>query len=255
MKIVHAIRSEIYPILGSSFKKMKINPRIVEVGVCKGKNLEDLINTLDPESSTLIDQWIPYSPFKDAPVGSELYNTTSRYFGGPVDDPQTYENLYQYCYEKFIKDTNNRIIRKDSISAAEDLLIENKKFDFIYIDGGHLYEEVYNDLVHYEKLLNDNGVIMLDDFINSKEGELQNLGVVVAVVDFLKKFNNYQPVLITRSTSKSWCNIVISKKESVINHLIDSSLLESEIFFVEIEDSNIHLIKNSPKENCIRFNQ
>jgi|LakMenEpi03Aug12_release.lakeMendotaPanAssembly.Ray.scaffolds.fasta_scaffold761734_2 predicted O-methyltransferase YrrM len=40
----------------------------------------------------------------------------------------------------------------------------NLKADLIYIDGSHLFENVYNDIVNYSKLLNPNGIIFGDDF-------------------------------------------------------------------------------------------
>jgi hypothetical protein len=255
MKIVNAVRDEIYPIIGECFSEIKINPTIVEIGVCKGVNLENLINSLNPISTVLVDQWIPYSPFKDALPGSELYNAGSKYFGGAVDDPATYENLYTQCKNKFLKNSNNIIIRKDSIVAAEELHNLNVKFDFVYIDGGHLYEEVLTDLTSYEKLLTPDGMIMLDDFVNSDEGKMQNLGVVEAVNTFLKENKNYQPTLITRSTGRAWCNILLTKKNSSITTLIDKYLVKSKIFFVETPDSILHFISNSPNNNCVRFNE
>lgn len=255
MKIINATRDEIYPIIGECFIEMKVNPTIVEIGVCKGINLENLINSLNPKSTVLVDQWIPYSPFKDALPNSELYNAGSKYFGGPVDDPKTYENLYELCKNKFLKNSNNIIIRKDSISAADELNKLKIKFDFVYIDGGHLYDEVLNDLKNYEKLLSNNGMIMLDDFVNSEEGKMQNLGVVEAVNTFLKENKNYQPTLITRSTGRAWCNILLTKKDSSIKELIDRYLVKSKIFFVEIPDYILQSISNSPSNNCVRFNE
>jgi hypothetical protein len=250
MKILNAIRTEVYSIIGQSFQELKIEPAVIEIGVCKGVNLKTILSSLKSSKVVLIDQWIPYSPFKDADPKSELYKAGSKYFGGAVDDPNTYENLYKHCQATF---PNSIILRKDSISAAKELKEKNIKFDFIYIDGGHLYEEVYADLIEYEKLLNDDGVLMLDDFINSEEGKMQNLGVVDAVLDFLKNNANYQPNIITRSTDRAWCNIILTKKESKINQLIEKNLISSGIFFVEIPNNLLHLVDNSPKINCLKF--
>lgn len=255
MKIVNAVRYEIYPIIGQCLTELKIKPTIVEIGVCKGKNLENLISSLDPISTVLVDQWIPYSPFKDAIPGSDFYNSVSKYFGGPVDDPTTYENLYVYCKNKFLKNPNNIIIRKDSTTASKELHDLDIKFDFVYIDGGHLYQEVLDDLINYEKLLSEHGMIMLDDFINSEEGKIQNLGVVEAVNTFLKENKDYQPTIITRSTGKAWCNILLTRKNSSMSELLDNYLVKSKIFFVEAPDTILSSISNSPNNNCVRFNE
>lgn len=253
MKIVNATRTEMYPIIGSCFKKINVSPRLIEIGVCKGSNLKSMIDGIFPVSVVLVDQWIPYSPFKDALPGSKLYKAGSKYFGGPVDDPATYENLYQYCLSTFGRNDNNLLIRKDSLSAAKDLYKLNLKYDLIYIDGGHLYEEVLNDLNSYKTLISEDGLIMLDDFVNSEEGKLQNLGVVEAVTEFLKLNQDFVPLLVTRSTDNAWCNIILAKKKSALIKIMNEELVSSGTFFVEIPGDLISYIKNSPKENCIRF--
>ena len=40
-----------------------------------------------------------------------------------------------------------------------------KKFDLIYIDGSHHYLDVKKDLINSIKFINNNGIIILDDFI------------------------------------------------------------------------------------------
>lgn len=255
MKIINAVRDEIYPIVGQCFAELGIIPSIAEIGVCKGINLENLINSLNPSSVILIDQWIPYSPFKDAEPGSELYIAGSKYFGGPVNESSTYENLYQHCKNKFCNSDNNMIIREDSTIAATTLQQMNKILDFVYIDGGHLYQEVLDDLRNYEKLLSLNGILMLDDFINSEEGKMQNLGVVEAVNTFLNENKNYQATLITRSTGRAWCNILLTKKSSAVCDILDQLIVKSKIFFVEIPDFLISSVNNSPNQNGLRFNE
>ena len=254
MKIVNYIRTELYPFFGSCFTKMNVSPNIIEVGVCHGNNLRSMLQGMDPNSAVLVDQWIPYSPFKDAIPGTALYDQLSNYFGGPVDDPKTYENSYNYCVSEF--GTNqNKIVRKDSISAAAEIATFNQKYDLIYIDGGHLYEEVLADLNAYESLVGNNGILMLDDFMdpNSEGSKVQHLGVVPAVLEFLQNHPEYQPSIITRPTPNAWSNIVLTKRDSIINDVINNELISTGVFFVEVPDNLIHSYRNSQHENCLRF--
>ena len=47
---------------------------------------------------------------------------------------------------------------------SEDFFIKNKKkFDIIYIDGSHHANDVFNDCIESWKILNKNGVIIIDD--------------------------------------------------------------------------------------------
>jgi Methyltransferase domain len=43
------------------------------------------------------------------------------------------------------------------------LLEANERYDFIYIDGSHLFENVFVDAFYCARLLNDGGFIAFDD--------------------------------------------------------------------------------------------
>jgi len=61
---------------------------------------------------------------------------------------------------------------------------ENNYFDFIYIDGDHLYESVIADLKGWWPKLKDGGIMAGDDYVfvlNPAEGQY---GVVEAVEEF-----------------------------------------------------------------------
>ena len=108
-------------------------------------------------------------------------------------------NPLKYIYFKFLKKINPY-----SLEAVEDLLkkyknnihlikgnsnsllkkIDMKKIDYVFLDGGHDYNTVMNDLNHSLEVLENNGSILCDDY---------NLtyapGVKKAIDDFVKKNN------------------------------------------------------------------
>jgi len=108
-------------------------------------------------------------------------------------------NPIKYIYFKFLKKINPY-----SLEAVEDLLkkyrnnihlikgnsnsllkkIDMKKIDYVFLDGGHDYNTVMNDLNHSLEVLENNGSILCDDY---------NLtyapGVKKAIDDFVKKNN------------------------------------------------------------------
>ena len=105
-----------------------------------------------------------------------------------------FSNPFKQIYFKYIK-------RQDpySLEAVEDLLskfqenitllkgnsneilknIELEKVDFVFIDGGHEYNTVKNDLVHSHRLIKNKGTILCDDLNLS-----QALGVRQAIEEF-----------------------------------------------------------------------
>lgn len=50
-----------------------------------------------------------------------------------------------------------------SYAILPKLLAKGQKFDLVYIDGSHLFEDVFIDFFHSNKLLNQRGLILFDD--------------------------------------------------------------------------------------------
>ena len=89
------------------------------------------------------------------------------------------KNIYSETindHEKAIKAVN-----EGEILPLNEILknIELEKVDFIFIDGGHEYNTVKNDLVHSHRLLKNKGTILCDDLNLS-----QALGVRQAIKEF-----------------------------------------------------------------------
>jgi len=64
------------------------------------------------------------------------------------------------------------------------------KFDLIYIDGSHLYEDVRNDLYEAWKILNPYGMLLIDDWDHKKnikaENDTTEYGVSLAAWEFFR---------------------------------------------------------------------
>jgi predicted O-methyltransferase YrrM len=56
-----------------------------------------------------------------------------------------------------------RFLPELSHEALPRLLRDGERFDCIYIDGSHLFEHVFLDLYFAARLLNNNGVVLMDD--------------------------------------------------------------------------------------------
>ena len=90
-----------------------------------------------------------------------------------------FSNPFKQIYFKYIKRQNPY-----SIEAVEDLLnkfkdnvhlikgnsnnilkkIDMSKIDYVFLDGGHDYETVKNDLNHCSEVINNHGTVLCDDY-------------------------------------------------------------------------------------------
>ena len=80
---------------------------------------------------------------------------------------EEYENLkfsnIEKNFDQNMSEFNNYF--KFKKSSDDFFNTNNKKFDVIYIDGYHKGSQVYKDFKNSWKVLNDNGVIIFDDYI------------------------------------------------------------------------------------------
>ena len=131
-------------------------------------------------------------------IGIDIFDNSNTY-DKEVVPSKTFNNPFKTFYFRYIKKQNPY-----SVIAVEDLLSKFKKnikiiqgdtnkilheinlknIDFIFIDGGHDYKTVKNDLEQSFKIISKNGTILCDDWNLS-----QALGVREAVKDFSKEQN------------------------------------------------------------------
>ena len=129
-------------------------------------------------------------------IGIDIFDDSDNYRNEVVPS-KTFNNPIKTFYFKYIKKQNPY-----SIVAVKDLLskfktnikliegntnkifhnLDLKNIDFIFIDGGHDYKTVKNDLEYSYKIINKNGTILCDDWNLS-----QALGVREAIKDFSKE--------------------------------------------------------------------
>ena len=131
-------------------------------------------------------------------IGIDIFDNSNAY-DKEVVPSKTFNNPFKTFYFRYIKKQNPY-----SVIAVEDLLSKFKKnikiiqgdtnkilheinlknIDFIFIDGGHDYKTVKNDLEQSFKIISKNGTILCDDWNLS-----QALGVREAIKDFSKEKN------------------------------------------------------------------
>ena len=147
----------------------KIKPRnFLEIGIFHGvtsRNVCELLYIIHGENfkftgidlfsnveSKLNDEIAPKTEFSN-PLKTIYYNYFLKL------DPYSYESVIRLL-KKFSNNVN--IIKGDSNQVLKN--IKPLLFDYVFLDGGHKYETVKNDLINLTEIIHNNGIILCDDY-------------------------------------------------------------------------------------------
>mgnify|MGYP001199404112 CR=1 FL=1 len=188
--------------IGNLFLKeifLKKPKNFLEVGVFHGVTARNVCEIL-------------YSIHKDQfkYIGVDLFGENE----GNIDEiiPNTvFSNPFKQIYFKYIK-------RQDpySLEAVETLLkkfkdniklikgnsnkvlktIDMSKIDYVFIDGGHQYPTVKNDLLNVEEIIKNDGTILCDDY------DLTYAPGVKKAIDEFVASNNYKVEILFNRFAK-----------------------------------------------------
>ena len=127
-----------------------------EIGVHEGEFSEQILSAVEPQELHLIDPWIHEE---------EGSCEESRYGGLGPKGQAILDERYERVKERFAKEIRTgqvRLHRNLSNVASNDF--DDNYFDWIYVDGNHLYEFVMQDLQLYLPKLKPGGYITGDDY-------------------------------------------------------------------------------------------
>tara|TARA_B100000965_G_scaffold336823_1_gene303329 strand:+ start:199 stop:828 length:630 start_codon:yes stop_codon:yes gene_type:complete len=144
-----------------------------------GKNFNYIGLDLFEESNENKDEVIPNTNFSSNPIKQFYYKYIKR------QNPYSLEAVEELL-DKFknnihlIKGNSNKVLNK----------IDMSKIDYVFLDGGHEYNTVLNDLNCCSEVIKNNGTVLCDDY------DLQQApGVKKAIDEFVKK-NNFSCSII-----------------------------------------------------------
>jgi len=147
----------------------KIKPRnFLEIGIFHGvtsRNVCELLHIIHGDNfkftgidlfsnveSKLSDEIAPKTEFSN-PLKTIYYNYFLKL------NPYSYESVIRLL-KKFSNKVN--IIKGDSNQVLKN--IRPLLFDYVFLDGGHKYETVKNDLINLTEIIHNNGIILCDDY-------------------------------------------------------------------------------------------
>ena len=154
-------------------KNFNDNLKILEIGSFQGGTAIVLLKLFEKSNLEIVDTWSD-----DFIEGNKDYKEIK--FNKIEDDFD--QNLSQYSSRIKKFKSSSEVFFKTKTEKNND---QNKKYDIIYIDGSHKYEDVFVDAQNCLKFLNVNGTMIFDDFLWRQNAEPFN--PINAINDFLNK--------------------------------------------------------------------
>ncbi len=142
----------------------------IELGVFEGVFANMILEVVKPTEFHLVDVWRPLHA--DDVSLDELETAKERVYG------------------RFKSEiASGRVIVHEMMTAQAASEFGTQYFDWVYVDASHDYQSVKQDLTLYWPLLKYDGVMLGDNF-QPYAPKARNLGVIPAVMDFLKAMSN-----------------------------------------------------------------
>jgi len=252
-KLCLSVHGSIFSKVGASAKPGEVHsaeairatgtskPTCAEVGVLFGENAEKIYDLFLPRLLFLIDGFSTDS-YKDYHATNKSrgfvrdLNYYSKYFGGDIYDQRTFDAMHLIVENRFLNRGNVSILRVLSSEGVNALNANNCfSLDYLYLDASHHFETFFDDIVSYFPMLNENGLIQLNDCCTSSAGLAQNFGGLEAITRYLKTIgDDFIPMLLNNEDAS---DLVICRKGSLIQKRISDFMYKSELKFIEVPPS------------------
>ena len=190
--------------LNHVFQKKPKN--FLEIGVFHGvtsRNVCELLNNIhgkdfnftgidlfSTENEETKGEFIPKTKFTN-PLKTIYYNYIIQ------SDPYSIQSV-----ERLLKKYKNNIniIKGNSNKILKEISVNN--FDYVFLDGGHKYETVLNDLKNLTKVVENTGVILCDDYdLTYAPGVKKAIDEYVLLNNFKLKILNSRFAEITKNST------------------------------------------------------
>ena len=132
-----------------------------EIGVWDGRYSEILCQSIPELRLLAVDSWQASPNYRESKEEWRLVYDTAR---------------------SKLKSYGVSIIKKTSMSAAQNVLDES--LDFVFIDADHRYEAVKKDIGEWSKKVKPSGIVAGHDYYVTRSG---NDGVIKAVDEYTKR--------------------------------------------------------------------
>jgi hypothetical protein len=164
---------------------------VAEIGVFRGDFSEAILAAAKPSRLHLIDPW-------SHQTGADYQLDDSN-----LSDAGHVENL-RHVQQRFAEQiaTGQVVLHRD---RSENVAAEftDASLDWIYVDGRHTFDAVFQDLELYRAKVKPGGFILGHDFTNHPDCVARGYGVVPAVGRF-RKARGFDLILLTAESCPSY---------------------------------------------------
>lgn len=133
--------------LSEHVKTLKDPINVLEIGSHEGRSTVWMLHNLCINPSSIL---ISIDPYFTNDVTTPVDNNTKLLFTNNIEFSGKGDQIIQY------RDLSKNVLPQLDI-----------KFDIIYIDGSHLFEDVLIDIEYSYKIIKNNGLILIDDYGSS----------------------------------------------------------------------------------------
>jgi hypothetical protein len=127
-----------------------------EIGVWKGDFAAQILQVVRPAKLHLVDPWA----FMTGAAYAE-----SRYGGKVAADQAAMDELHTGVLHRFAGPIAQGVVEVHRCGAHEAAAaFPDESFDWVYVDGNHLYEHVCGDLACYDPKVKPGGLMAGDDY-------------------------------------------------------------------------------------------
>jgi len=124
-------------------KSLEANSLILEIGSFKGRSANFLLQGMKSTSKLYcVDTWLE-------PVAGQV----------STDNFHTFKKNTKY-FERSI------VVLRGRSNSKEVLERIPQGIDLLFVDAGHAFDEVFNDLMNYLPKVNQNGIVAMHDYFN-----------------------------------------------------------------------------------------
>ena len=147
----------------------------VEIGTDRGDYARDICSRYPEVKLFTIDPYLPYNEGKEVKTEKDM------------------QAFYEEAKAK-LAPYDCEIIYKTSMEAVNQF--EPESIDFVFIDGNHQYEYVYEDITEWTKRVRKGGIVCGHDYI---EDPSRKYGVIKAVNQYIEE-NNVDLYVLRKGT-------------------------------------------------------